>query len=268
MLKNKGILKKIKRMIWLRNIYHVLEMMGISPLKTIKFFRFLPNYFKDLRAWKRQGGKITHFFPILTDYDEDSGNASSQYFHQDLLIANYVFKANPRKHVDVASRIDGFVAHVASFRKIEVLDIRPLTSEHENIEFKRHDFMDNINSIKTDSLSCLHSLEHFGLGRYSDPIDINGFEQGVSNLINCLEPGGTLYISFGISKEDQVHFNAHRVFHPLTVMKLECVVKNLELVNFDYLDDDCNLYKNSDINDCIGKINSGLGIYTFAKKLD
>ena len=41
---------------------------------------------------------------------------------------------NLKRHVDIGSRLDGFVAHVASFREIEVLDIRPLkVNKHKNI---------------------------------------------------------------------------------------------------------------------------------------
>jgi len=42
--------------------------------------------------------------------------ASGHYFHQDLLVAGKIFKNNPIKHVDIGSRMDGFIAHVASFR--------------------------------------------------------------------------------------------------------------------------------------------------------
>jgi len=33
-----------------------------------------------------------------------------------------------------------------------------------------------------DSLSCLNNLQHFGLGRYGDPIDPSGFERVLSNM--------------------------------------------------------------------------------------
>ena len=36
---------------------------------------------------------------------------------------------NPLKHVDVGSRIDGFVAHLACMREVEVFDIRPQVSQ-------------------------------------------------------------------------------------------------------------------------------------------
>ena len=35
---------------------------------------------------------------------------------------------------------------------------------------------------QTDSLSCLHAIEHFGLGRYTDPIDINIHIKGLTTL--------------------------------------------------------------------------------------
>jgi len=62
----------------------------------------------------------------LDDRFDQSGTASGHYFHQDLLVASRIFINNPEKHVDIGSRIDGFVAHVASFREIEVFDIRSL----------------------------------------------------------------------------------------------------------------------------------------------
>lgn len=74
---------------------------------------------------------------------------------------------NLQTHYDVGSRIDGFVAHVASFRKINVLDIRTLQSKTENIVFEQQDFMSLLkDSLKecTDSLSCLHALDISDLG--------------------------------------------------------------------------------------------------------
>jgi len=32
---------------------------------------------------------------------------------QDLLVARWIFDAKPQRHVDIGSRVDGFIAHVA-----------------------------------------------------------------------------------------------------------------------------------------------------------
>jgi hypothetical protein len=64
--------------------------------------------------------------PCLYDRSEEGGTASGEYFWQDLYIAQKIFKVNPHRHVDIGSRIDGFTAHVASFREIKVFDIEGL----------------------------------------------------------------------------------------------------------------------------------------------
>ncbi|MDB2508427.1 hypothetical protein N9X37_06760 [Planktomarina temperata] len=102
-----------------------------------KHFRYLWKFYKDKKQWLDQGGKITRVFRILSDYSDSAGTVKGHYFHQDLLIARLIHDNNPKRHIDIASRIDGFVAHVASFREIEVVDVRPLPkSEHENIKFR------------------------------------------------------------------------------------------------------------------------------------
>ena len=77
--------------------------------------------------------------PCLFDKHEAGGIASGHYFFQDLIVAQKIFLRNPVKHVDIGSRIDGFVAHVATFREIEVFDIRPIQSIINNIKFKKAD---------------------------------------------------------------------------------------------------------------------------------
>ena len=63
----------------------------------------------------------------------------------------------------------------------------------------------------TDSLSCLHALEHFGLGRYGDPVDYDGYLKGFDNLYRILKPGGRLYFSVPMGPQ-RIEFDAHRVF--------------------------------------------------------
>lgn len=231
-----------------------------------KHWGTFPRYLKDRKAWLKSGGQISHFFPILHDYKEDAGNARGHYFHQDLVVAADIFRRNPERHIDVGSRIDGFVAHVAAFRAIEVLDVRPLPpSEHPNILFRQADLMGEVEAEITESLSCLHALEHFGLGRYGDPITPHGHEDGVANLITMLKPDGTLYISFPIGKADEVHFNAHRVFDPRTLLKMSSVTTHLKLVNFDCVDDQGALHRHVAVEDVVGKFRYGCGIYTLEK---
>jgi hypothetical protein len=80
-----------------------------------------------------------------------------------------------------------------------------------------------------DSLSCLHALEHFGLGRYGDPIDPHGYERGIANMARILKANGTFYISTPIGQE-RVEFNANRVFDPRSIIRC-AEMNNLRLIN-------------------------------------
>ena len=232
------------------------------------YIKYYPKYLSQKFKFKKLGGNITHNYMILDDYKASAGSASGHYFHQDLLVASFIKKDNPIKHIDIGSRIDGFVAHVASFREIEVMDIRNLEiSEHKNINFIQKDMMDK-NSLEeniTDSISCLHAIEHFGLGRYGDKIDINGHINGFNNIIKMLKSGGKLYISFPIGKRNEIHFNAHRVFHHNDIFNWNESLDNIILERFDFVDDRGKLNLNKNLNTDCKEIKFGCGIYTFQK---
>jgi hypothetical protein len=245
-------------------VFGLLMPAGVTMVNINR----IPKYLAQLRDFKAKGGRPTRLHMILSDYQSQAGFVGDHYFHQDLLVAGYVFQRQPERHIDIGSRIGGFVAHVASFRKIEVMDVRDLKSSgHENIKFIRADMMDPKNASHeiADSISCLHALEHFGLGRYGDPIDPDGHRKGFNNMINMLKLGGLLYISFPIVKEDEVHFNAHRYFSPKSILGWAINPRGIKLERFDYIDDEGVLHRDHDLNDRELHVAYGLGIYTFRK---
>lgn len=206
------------------------------------------RFFKNYLQFKNQKRKSSHKFlfgkiyPCLRDWSEASGTASGHYFHQDLLIAQKIYKNNPEKHVDVGSRVDGFVAHVATFRKVEVFDVRPLQSSHANIIFVQADFMGDCANLVhyCSSLSCLHALEHFGLGRFGDIVDYEGHLKGFKNLSRILIVGGKFYFSVPIGPQ-RVEFNAHRIFDLRYLMHL--IREKFQVDTFSYVDDAGNLHQ-------------------------
>jgi hypothetical protein len=224
----------------------------------------ISKYLSDIRKFTEAGGKITHIFPVLNEYKDQAGTATGHYFHQDLLVASLIHDKNPLRHIDVGSRIDGFVAHVAAFRLIDVLDYRSLVNcGHARIKFMQADMMSLDSKFYeiTDSLSCLHALEHFGLGRYGDPINPTGHITGFKNLHKMLKLGGYLYISFPIGQHS-VHFNAHRIFNPKEILDWSIGLFTVE--RFDFVDDQGDLHKNQSI-DHVPNLDYGCGIYTLKK---
>ena len=197
------------------------DQFGIDLRKTLRSVRGLPRYVRDfIRFRSGYAGRI-ELLPCLHDWYEEGGTTKSEYFWQDLLVARSIFEANPAKHVDIGSLVGGFVAHVASFREIEVFDVRPISTQIPGVTFKQADLMQPVAGVADycDSLSCLHALEHFGLGRYGDPIDPRGFERGIVNMAALLKKDGVFYLSVPIGI-DRVEFNAHRVFDPRSIVTL------------------------------------------------
>jgi len=248
---------------------------GLDPRKFFKSFSAFPSVFRDYNFLLRQNKKndkswsVRFTYPRLHEKLEQAGIAQPQYFYQDYFIARKIFLRSPSKHVDVGSSIEGFVAHVAIFRIIEAFDIRPLTSKITNIIFRQCDFMNPPGEFTNycDSLSCLHALEHFGLGRYGDPINIDGYIKGFNGFSKVLSSGGTLYLSVPISKFERVEFNAHRVFSIQTILNL--AKEDFDLVSFSYIDDKNNMFEdvasNAEAIDLNLELNYGLGIFEFKK---
>ncbi len=117
----------------------------------------------------------------------------------------------------------------------------------------------------TDSISCLHAIEHFGLGRYGDPVDPKGHIKGFNNIIKMLKPGGALFISFPIAEDNEVHFNAHRIFNPKDIFTWAENKDSLKLEKFDYVDDAGKLHLDINIKNIKLNVVHGCGIYTFKK---
>lgn len=181
---------------------NLLALYGISPRKTVRALRATVPFLLEWRKFRKMAASARNadwnygrLLPMLDDRAGQGEFVASQYFYHDLLVAKRIHRSNPRRHLDVGSSIAGFVGHVASFRDIEVADIRPISVAVPNIRFIQMDIMEPVRPelvAAFDSVSCLSVLEHFGLGRYGDRIDPRGYEIGFANLVRLVEPGGIL----------------------------------------------------------------------------
>lgn len=260
----------------LRNIYLTLVHFGIDPIKTLYAIKGIPYYFYNLLLLLKQKKKSVKKFPFgmpsihTGDRFFDSGSTKGHYFHQDLLVASRIYINNPNVHVDVASRVDGFVAHVASFRPIEIFDVRPLSAVRiPNIKFKQVDLMKTIKDDLIeycDSLSCLHAVEHFGLGRYGDIVNYDGYILGLDNLYLMLKKGGKFYFSVPIGIQ-RIDFDANRVFSISYLLKL--FEGKYRIDYFSFVDDKGDFHKHESITE-INELNNfgyiyGCGIFEMTK---
>lgn len=215
----------IKSSEYVLKTYNLLLQFGLDFRKFYRAVRGIIPFLADYVRFKRNyDGKLT-LYPCLHDRFDSSGSSNNEYFWQDLIVAKRINRLSPERHLDVGSRIDGFIAHLASFREVDVIDIRPSNISLPSIRFKQLDMMDSAQVQRFiesegmyESISCLHSIEHFGLGRYGDTLKVDGWRDGLKNLCALTELDGVLYLSCPIGRE-RVEFNAHRVFDPFTILK-------------------------------------------------
>lgn len=255
---------------FLKWLYWVAStQFGLDPRRFGRSIKGIPRYLSDWLQFRKGFDGHIKLRPCLYDWYEEGGSTKNEYFLQDLYVARKVHSVNPHKHVDIGSRVDGFVAHIASFREIEIFDIRPITSQIPGAIFRQADLMSPTSLIAgyCDSLSCLHALEHFGLGRYGDPINPKGSDSGLVNMAKILKSGGLFYLSVPIGRE-RVEFNAHRVFNPLSLVRL-AAENGLILTEFASIGTDRALVEAANPTREIGdlaNVNYALGIFTFAKQ--
>ena len=233
----------------IKDLYRKLLLWGWDPKTTLIRLASTPQLLREQRRFRIQlaesteandfaWGSTTHH---ATDRGDSSGIARGQYFHQDLVVAQAIFQANPVRHIDVGSRIDGFVAHLASFREVDVLDIRPPPKDVSGINFYRVDVMQLPSTWfgAADSVSSLHAIEHFGLGRYGDAIHADGWRLGLTGLFHLVRPQGIVYVSLPTGEPQRVEFNSQRVFS-LTYLYRELASRAV-VERVDFVDDEGHL---------------------------
>lgn len=263
--------KQIAKIHWILS-----NQFGINLKLFLLSLRGIPEFVSDfLRLRKLYQGPMM-LLPCLHDRYAEGGSTKHEYFWQDLLVAQRIFESKPVRHVDIGSRVDGFIAHVASFREIEVIDIRPVSATIPGVLFRKGDIM-NPQSLPVsddgngycDSLSCLHALEHFGLGRYGDRVDAEGYSHGIANMASLLRPNGVFYLSTPIGRE-RVEFNANWVFDPRSILR-KAQSSGLKLSKLTVITPIGDT-KESGIDDgtlcALANKEYSLGLFTFVKSLD
>ena len=244
------------------------RVMGFEPKHLVANLRTLPAFGRSVQKYKRENTRpsfsiaLRNLYPILHETDLGAGAVVEHYFHQDLWAAKRIFAARPDSHVDVGSRVDGFVAHLLVFMPVTLVDIRPVQATIPGLTFVQSDAtkLDGFEDDSVASISSLHAAEHFGLGRYGDPIDPDACFSFMRALARVLAPGGRLYFSVPIGRE-RVEFNAHRVFATDTIFK---TFSGLRLLSVSFVDDQGCLHENVNPGD-VPPSEFSCGLFEFTK---
>lgn len=248
-------LKRASLMAFLRN------WLGVFlPLRQWLGLPYLIRYARHWRAFQLASGgqlKIRDSYPCLTDW-LPSTPFDPHYLYQGAWLARKISAHAPKLHVDVGSSV--LTMSVLSAHAPTVfVDYRPLKANLSNL----HCVAGSIVSLPfatngITSLSCMHVLEHIGLGRYGDPIDPEGSRKAADELARVVAPNGRLYLTVPVGRA-RVCFNAHRVFAP---QEIPAMFPGLRLVDFSWVDDAGSLHESGDPQDAAAE-EYACGLYEF-----
>lgn len=237
-------------------------MAFIYPRPLIGLF-YLPRYFNHWFRYARTIGveKISalDLQPCLGDWSTHTP-FDPHYFYQGAWLARRVIATKVAKHVDIGSSVLTISVLSAQVETLFV-DYRPLKVSLPGLTSIAGNILDlPFPDDSINSLSCLHVIEHIGLGRYGDPIDPQGTVKAGLELQRIVSHGGNLFLSLPIGRE-RVCFNAHRVHAPSSVLTL---FPDMKLIEFSFVDDAGQFCEDQSM-ETTGGLEYGCGLFHFKK---
>ena len=211
----------------------------------ITFFSIWYNFFKDFFLIKKELEKSKEKINLSIKpclFDKENHSLKLQYYdYQNAWAFEKLLESKPNELIDIGSIIT-FLVFASKITKVKTIDIREQNLPIKNLETKIGDILNIPYQDNTvDFLSSLSVVEHIGLGRYGDKIDLDGMQKSINEFDRVLKKNATLLISVPIGKNNIIEFNAHRRFTPEKIYQM---FKNFSI------DDEVYIFKNEmmDIN--------------------
>jgi SAM-dependent methyltransferase len=158
-------------------------------------------------------------FPHLSD-DGGVQGFDPHYLLHVSWAARKIAESKVIEHHDFGSSL-WFAGAVSAFVKFYYHDIRNPNIPFRDIEYSHANLMAlPFADGSLVSMSCLHVIEHVGLGRYGDEIDAQGDKKAAKELTRVLMPGGDLLIVAPLNDPPMLRFNADRLYSYDQVIEL------------------------------------------------
>ena len=242
----------------LKKTYRTFRNLFLNIKRQQKFKKqFI--LFNKLNINKRFENSWSAIYPCLNDATSLTG-FDAHYVYHPAWAARVVRSTNPAKHIDISSTLH-FCTMLSAFMETEFYDYRPAQLTLSGLSTGKADltnlhFKDN--SIQ--SLSCMHTIEHIGLGRYGDPIDPDGDLKAMKELKRVCAPNGDLLIVVPVGKK-KLMFNAHRIYSAANIIN---EFDGFKLIDFTLITDSQDFITNADIK-LADEQNYGCGCFWFKK---
>jgi SAM-dependent methyltransferase len=208
-----------------------------TPFILLDYFKFK----KLTSADKKLSLKISDFHPCLLDKTIKTG-FDSHYVYHTSWAARKVKEINPPKHIDISSSLY-FSGIVSAFIPIDFYDYRPANLKLSGLKSMRAD----LNTLpfadaSVVSISCMHTVEHIGLGRYGDKIDPNGDAKAIAELKRVVSKNGSLLFVVPVGAP-KIEFNAHRIY---SYEQISEYFSDMKLREFSLITDEADFIENAD----------------------
>lgn len=254
--------KKGKPYLIINLFYHLTRPIVDLKLAFIAIINYI-GYIKDLQQFKRIAKNsqipLLDLNPQLFDKTPIT-SIDHHYFYQQLWAFKNILNSKPLAHLDLGSTV-AFSGYLAQTIPTTFADLRPPEINIKNLKILKANILNlPFDNESQESISCLHVIEHIGLGRYGDALNPNGSQQACAEIQRILKKGGRLYLSVPIGVE-RICFNAHRVFNPKTIIEY---FPGLKLIEFSVVDDNGRFRENTNWQD-FQLLDYGCGLFLFEK---
>lgn len=188
-----------------------LQRQLSAPLLSIRFQHDYHRFKKLARQTEaRFVLRWRDRYPCLYDKTPTATFDRHYVFHT-AWAARVLATTHPESHTDISSSLY-FCSLVSAFVPIKFYDYRPAYLNLDGLVSGTADLLSLPFADRSiDSLSCMHVVEHVGLGRYGDPLDPDGDLNAMTELKRVLATGGQLLFVVPIGRP-KLMFNAHRIY--------------------------------------------------------
>jgi SAM-dependent methyltransferase len=235
---------------WMHRAVVRLKRAFIPPAGINESFQVTEGFteqFGQFREQSRLDGRFEpeqrDWFPFLNDNTSETGFDAHYVLHTSWA-ARILAKTRPKVHVSFGDSLY-FVGIASGFTSITFCDIRKSGLPFRDIKEDSAD-LTSLPASWTgtlESISCMHVLEHIGLGRYGDTLDASGDRKAAAELARVLAPGGQLLMVVPMEDPPRVCFNAHRLYSYSQVMDL---FPDLSLLEFTLITNEGQFFENAD----------------------
>ena len=202
-------------------------------------------------------------YPILNE-DTSQTSFDAHYVYHPAWAARILAETKPAEHVDISGSLN-FCTIVSAFIPVKFYDYRPAPFHLSGLTSGRCDLMSlSFKDNSIESISCMHVIEHIGLGRYGDLLDLDGDLKAIKELKRVVKPGGNLLFVVPVGGKAKIMFNAHRIYQYHQVMEY---FNDMSLMNYALCTDQ-GLFLNPGNESETNNQNYGMGCWWFKKTSD